>query len=196
MARAFVAVGSNINPAANVQAAVRALAARVQVAAISTVYLTEPENRPDQPPFYNCVVEINAAISPRSLKFRVLRRIEAELGRERTADKYAPRTIDLDLILYDDVVLKTPGLVLPDPDIARRAFLAVPLSELAPDLVPAGTRTTVGELAARLRAVGLRPLRAYTRRLRSLLAGRQTDVHHHGQRSLRRARPTRRVAGN
>ena len=104
MARAFVAIGSNIDAAANVRAAVRALALRMPVVAISTVYRTEPEERPEQPPFYNCVVEINAEIAPLELKFQVLRPIEEALERRRTSDKYAPRTIDLDLILYDDLV--------------------------------------------------------------------------------------------
>lgn len=166
MARAFVAVGSNINPAVNVRAAIRALALQVQVIAISTIYRTEPEGRPEQSPFYNCVVEIKTDRSPQTLKFQLLRGIEAGLGRRRTSDKDAPRTLDLDLILYDDLVLNTNGLVLPDPDIARRPFLAVPLSELAPDLVLAGTLTPIAELVASLPRVKLRPLRAYTARLR------------------------------
>ncbi len=166
MARAFVAVGSNINPARNVRAAIRALAERVRVAAISTVYRTEPECRPGQPPFYNCVIEIETGLSPRTFKFQLLRGIEAALGRQRTADKDAPRTIDLDLLLYDDLVLNTSGLVLPDPDIARRPFLAIPLSELSPGLVLPGTLAPVAELAANMPPTGMRPRIAYTARLR------------------------------
>lgn len=166
MARAFVAVGSNINPARNVRAAIRALAVRLRVVAISTVYRTEPEGRPGQPPFYNCVIEINTGLSPQRLKFQILRGIEAARGRQRTADKDAPRIIDLDLLLYDDLVLNTGGLVLPDPDIARRPFLAVPLSELSPGLVLPGTLAPVAELAARLPSSGMRPRKAFTARLR------------------------------
>ena len=176
MVRAFVAVGSNINPAVNVRAAIRALASEAQVTAISTVYLSEPESRPDQSPFYNGVVEIKTGLSPQALKFQVLRGIEARLGRQRTPDKEAARTIDLDLILYDDLVLKTSGLVLPDPDIARRPFLAVPLSELAPDLVLAGTQASVAELVTGLPPVRLRPLRAYTARLRRDLLARRAGA--------------------
>jgi len=167
MARAFVAVGSNIKPAANVRAALRAIALHAPIIAISTVYRTEPEGRPGQPSFYNCVVEIRTKMRPQELKSRVLRRIEADLGRRRTADKFAPRTIDLDLILYDDLVLDTGELVLPDPLIARRPFLAVPLSELAPDLKLPGTASTMAKLAAKLPLDKMRPLAAYTRRLRS-----------------------------
>jgi 7,8-dihydro-6-hydroxymethylpterin-pyrophosphokinase len=69
------------------------------------------------------------------LKFEVLRRIEAALGRRRGPDKYAPRPIDLDLLLYGDSVVEEPDLVLPDPDLRTRPFLAAALQELAPGLI-------------------------------------------------------------
>lgn len=171
MTRAFVAVGSNIKPSLNVRAALRALALRAPIVAISTVYRTEPEGRPGQPSFYNCVVEIRTEMRPQKLKSQVLRRIEADLGRRRTADKYAPRTIDLDLILYGNLVMDTRELVLPDPQIARRPFLAVPMSELAPDLKLPGTTAKMAELAAKLPVDGMRPLAAYTGRLRTEING-------------------------
>ena len=186
LARAFVAVGSNIDPAVNVRAAIRALALQVQVTGVSTIYRTEPERRPDQAPFYNGVVEIQTRLSPRSLKFQVLRGIEAALGRQRTSDKDAPRTIDLDLIVYDDLVLNTGGLVLPDPDIARRPFLAVPLRELAPDLAPAETVRPAGAWSARLPGVRLRPLRAYTARLRRDIRGGNGPAPRSGNAGLKR----------
>jgi len=158
MAQAFVAVGSNINPEVNVRAAVRVLAERVHVVAVSTVYRTEPEGPPGQPPFYNCVIEVTTDIPPHEFKFEVLRPIESELGRKRTSDKYAPRTIDLDLILYNDLVLNTDGLVLPDPDIRNRPFFTVPLAELAPDLTLPGTNVRIAELAAALRTGKMQPV--------------------------------------
>lgn len=85
MARAFVAFGSNINPAVNVSAALHALALRVCVIDVSTVYCTEPHGRSEQPPFYNCVVEIQTEMPAQELKSRVLRRIEDDLGRQRTS---------------------------------------------------------------------------------------------------------------
>ncbi len=166
MPRAFVALGSNIDPEENIRAAVIALARHVRIAAISTVYLTGPEGRPGQPPFYNAVVEIETDRSPEELKFQVLRRIEADLGRERTADTYAPRTIDLDLVLHGDLVPHADGLELPDPRIADRPFLAIPLSELAPDLELPGTGLRMEDLAARLPRDGMQPLPEYTARLR------------------------------
>jgi len=148
MARAFVAIGSNINAAENVRAAIAALAMRLPLSGISTVYCTEPLERSEQPAFYNCVVEVDAAISPRDLKFRVLRPIEEALGRRRSSDKHAPRTIDLDLILYDDLILNDKDLIVPDPEIAGRFFLAVPLAELDPDLVIPGTGVRISAIAA------------------------------------------------
>ena len=165
-ARAFISGGSNISPEENVRAALLALARQEQIVAVSTIYRTEPEGRPDQPDFYNCVVEIKTDKTPEALKYQVLRRIEAGLGRQRTSDKFAPRTIDLDLMLYDDLVLDTDSLVLPDPEIASRAFLAVGLSELAPDLTLPGTNSRVAELAACLPHGNMHPLEDYTAQIR------------------------------
>ncbi|MBZ5497857.1 MAG: 2-amino-4-hydroxy-6-hydroxymethyldihydropteridine diphosphokinase [Acidobacteriia bacterium] len=164
--RAFIAVGSNIRPEENVRTALLALARQEQIVAVSTIYRTEPEGRPDQPDFYNCVVEIKTDKTPEALKYQVLRRIEAGLGRQRTSDKFAPRTIDLDLMLYDDLVLDTDSLVLPDPEIASRAFLAACLSELAPDMTLPGTTSWVTELAARLPQDHMHPLEDYTAQIR------------------------------
>jgi 2-amino-4-hydroxy-6-hydroxymethyldihydropteridine diphosphokinase len=166
MARAFVAVGSNIDPAGNVRNAVRLLARHTRIVAVSTVYLTEPEARPDQPPFYNCVVAIDTDLDPITLKYEVLRCIESDLGRKRTSDKHAPRTIDLDLILYDDLVLQAGDLVIPDPELAKRAFLTLPLNELAPDLMIPGTSSKVSELAMGRFSDGMLPLEDYTARLK------------------------------
>ena len=166
-ARAFIGMGSNICPEENVRAALLALARQEQIVAISTIYRTEPEGRPDQPDFYNCVVEIQTEKTPEVLKYEVLRRIEDGLGRQRTSDKFAPRTIDLDLMLYDDLVLNTHNLVLPDPEIASRSFLAAGLSELAPELTLPGTGSRVAELAACLPHGNMHPLEDYTARIKS-----------------------------
>jgi 2-amino-4-hydroxy-6-hydroxymethyldihydropteridine diphosphokinase len=169
MARAFIGIGSNIEPAENVRAAIRVLARQARLVGISMVYLTEALGRPDQPPYYNCVVEIETDAPPAEIKFGMLRDIENQLGRKRTQDKYAARTIDLDLIVYGDLVLDTEGIKLPDPDIPERPFLAVPLAELAPDMVLAGYGLHVGEIAARLPQDGMKPLPDYARLLRGEL---------------------------
>jgi 2-amino-4-hydroxy-6-hydroxymethyldihydropteridine diphosphokinase len=165
MTRAFVGVGSNINPEENVREALRLLARHVRVVAVSTVYATAAIGRPRQPPFHNCVVEIETTIPPPELKRRVLHDIERELGRVRTADKYAPRTIDLDLLIYGDVVSAGDPL-LPDPDIERRPFLAAGLAEVAPELRLPGSGRPISEIAAELSDGDLRALPEYTDMLR------------------------------
>jgi 2-amino-4-hydroxy-6-hydroxymethyldihydropteridine diphosphokinase len=169
VAHAFVSVGSNVNPAVNVRRAIRRLALHVHIVAVSTVYCTEPEGRPEQPHFYNCVVQIETGAPPVDLKYQVLRRIEAELGRKRSQDKYAPRTIDLDLILYDDLVIETGDLRLPDPQILRRPFLAIPLCELAPGLTLPGLNVRIDQVAAVLPEAGMMPLEDYTHLLKKEL---------------------------
>jgi 2-amino-4-hydroxy-6-hydroxymethyldihydropteridine diphosphokinase len=166
MARAFISIGSNIDPETNVKEALRRLGSSARIKAISTVYRTEPVGPPDQPPFYNCVVELETELAPRELKFRLLRRIESELGRTRGSDKFAARTIDLDLILYDELVMTAEDLTLPDPDILARPFLAVPLHELAPGLVLPGSGVRISEKIPALPRTGMKPLVNYTERIR------------------------------
>jgi 2-amino-4-hydroxy-6-hydroxymethyldihydropteridine diphosphokinase len=165
MARAFVGVGSNIDPAENVKKALLLLAQEMRVAGVSTVYETEPEGRHEQPRYCNCVVEIDTEAPPAELK-RALREIEERLGRVRTADRYASRTIDLDVLAYDELTLQTPDLTLPDPDIATRAYLAAGLAELAPALALPGIDLTAAELAKKLPKRGMRALDEYTAALR------------------------------
>jgi len=131
---AFVSVGANIDPERNVVEALRLLGRSVRITGVSTFYRTKAVGRPEQQDFLNGVWTVATNLSPRSLKFDVLRDIERRLGRIRTADKYAARTIDLDVILHGDAVIDEPDLHIPDPDIRTRAFVALPLLELAPDL--------------------------------------------------------------
>jgi dihydroneopterin aldolase/2-amino-4-hydroxy-6-hydroxymethyldihydropteridine diphosphokinase len=166
MARAFVSVGSNIDPEDNVRKAVRLLGAQTRIRAISTVYLTEPMGRPGQPSYYNCVLEIETGTPPLDLKRTVLRHIEDSLGRTRKNDKFAPRTIDLDLILYDDITIEGEELTLPDPDILQRPFLAISLYELAPDLVLPGSGACIADITAGILQQTMKPLESYTNMLR------------------------------
>lgn len=166
MARAFIAVGSNIDPAGNVRKAVGLLARQGRLTGISMVYRTAPLGRPEQPHYYNCVVEIETGMAPVELRQNLLRPIEDALGRIRTADKFAPRTIDLDLIVYGDLALDTEDIQLPDPQILTRPFLALPLFELAPDLVLAGLNISIREATAMISREGMVPLADYTELLR------------------------------
>lgn len=166
MVRAFISLGSNIDPDANVRRAIGQLAARMRVVGISMVYLTEALGRPEQDPYYNCVVEVRTSLPPHEIKRAILRPIEAALGRVRTADKYAARTIDMDLIIYGDLALDEEGMRLPDPEIMERPFLAYPLRELAPGWVLAGSKRPIEEVALALPADGMRRLPGYASQLR------------------------------
>lgn len=162
----YISVGSNIDPEANVFAALELLNREAPLMRISTFYLTEPIDRPEQPPFYNGVVEVDTALEPHPLKFSMLRRIEAELGRNRTGDRFAARCIDLDILLHGNRVIHEEGMEIPDQEIIRRPFLAVPLFELAPDAVLPGSNRSIREVAAGFGEHGMKPLEDYTNRLR------------------------------
>jgi 2-amino-4-hydroxy-6-hydroxymethyldihydropteridine diphosphokinase len=164
MSVAFVAVGSNIKPAENCLAALRQLAGLVRLVGLSTVYLTEPEGRPEQPRYYNCVVVLETDLPPGQLKHEVLRKIEADLGRVRTADRFAARTIDLDLIAYDGVCPETADLTLPDPVILRRPWLAAGLKELTSELRLPVSILGLAPAAAVLPGGQMQPLDDYTQR--------------------------------
>ena len=126
---AFVSVGSNIEPQDNVSGALNLLLLHVTVTGTSTFCSTTPVGPPGQPEFVNGVWQIHTSLSPWQLTSQVLHPIESQLGRVRSPDKFAPRPIDLDLILYNDLVLKQDDVELPHPDISR-PFVWVPILEL------------------------------------------------------------------
>jgi 2-amino-4-hydroxy-6-hydroxymethyldihydropteridine diphosphokinase len=166
---AFIALGSNIEPGTNLARAVELLAQRLALRGVSRVYQSEAVGAPAAPPFLNAAALVETDLPPARLKREVLRGIEAELGRVRTADRNAPRTIDLDLVLYGDLVLDDPeaALVLPDPEIATRAYLALPLADLAPATRHPTRDEPLAAIAARLGGTpGIRVTEALTRRLR------------------------------
>lgn len=147
--RAFVALGANLeDPAAQVRAALEALAALsgVRLIRASSLYRTAPVGVTGQPDYINAVAEVSTDLPPREL-LAALFRIEEQFGRERHY-RYAPRTLDLDLLLHDDLVLHTPDLTLPHPRLHLRAFVLVPLAEIAPDLRLPGRGTVAAWLPA------------------------------------------------
>lgn len=149
--RAFVALGANLDdPAAQVRAAAQALAAlpETRLLALSSLYRTAPVGVAGQPDFINAVAGLATALAPHDL-LAALFAIEAEFGRRRDFH-HAPRTLDLDLLLYDDAVIDSPALRLPHPRMHLRAFVIVPLVEIAPDCRIPGR----GSAAAWLPAVG------------------------------------------
>jgi 2-amino-4-hydroxy-6-hydroxymethyldihydropteridine diphosphokinase len=134
-ARAYVGMGSNLGDrAGNLLVGVRGmLAAGLGVARLSSVYETEPVGVEDtQPAFLNMVAELSAPLPPPAELLRLLLGVEHEAGRRRTRP-LAPRTLDLDLLLYGDRRLETDALTLPHPRLHQRRFVLAPLAELVPD---------------------------------------------------------------
>ncbi|MCR4424579.1 MAG: 2-amino-4-hydroxy-6-hydroxymethyldihydropteridine diphosphokinase [Firmicutes bacterium] len=151
---AYLSLGSNLGDRlGNLAAAVARLGAFGQVWDVETsgVYETEPWGRTDQPKFLNCVVRLSTSLDPFSLLAAVLG-IEQALGRVRTGrveDKWGPRVIDVDILLLGDLVTNTPILTIPHPRMWERAFVLVPLLDLAPEMrSPSGA--TIRELVADL----------------------------------------------
>ncbi len=165
MPRAFIGIGSNINPENSIMKALKILSEHINITRISKFYLTQAIYHPEQPEYYNGIVEVYTNIPPTELKLEVLRKIEAELGRTRSEDKYAPRAIDLDLLIYDDLVIKSDTLTIPDPRITDRPFLAIPLAELASDMLLPGTNQSLREIADRFSNNEMKALDDFTRKL-------------------------------
>lgn len=163
----YVGVGSNIAPEKNIVLALDALRRATTVTGLSTFYWSTALERPAQPRFLNGVVRIETSVAPRHLKFDVLRRIEQDLARVRTDDRHAARTIDLDILLYGREIVSEPDLIIPDPDIALRPFLAVPLLDLDPGLILPGTATRLSSQITPGASSGLEPAPAFTERLRT-----------------------------
>ncbi len=130
MARVYVSIGSNIDRAANIRSSLAALAATFRNLVQSRVYESEAVGFAGDP-FYNLVVAFDADESPQGVA-ELLHRIEDEHGRVRGGDKFAARTLDLDLLLYDDLVLHEGKLSLPRDEIERYAFVLLPLAEIDP----------------------------------------------------------------
>ena len=149
--RVVLALGGNVgDKVASLRRALRALAREggIELAAVSRFYRTAPWGKTDQDWFVNACALGRTSFTPEALLERI-KALEVELGRA-PAERWGPRVIDIDLIAYGDIALKTERLTLPHPELFNRAFVLVPLAEIAPDLMIDGVK--VGEAAARLRA--------------------------------------------
>jgi 2-amino-4-hydroxy-6-hydroxymethyldihydropteridine diphosphokinase len=141
MPAAYISLGSNIEPERNLPLALPALGRIGNLRQVSQVYESEAVGPSGQPAFLNAAVRIDVEEDEEQLLAR-LRAVEAELGRVRTGDKFAPRTIDLDLVAMEHYL---------DPDVATRAYLAVTLAEIAPQLRVGRDGEPIGSVAERLR---------------------------------------------
>lgn len=157
--RVLLALGSNVAPESHLPWAVDELADLGVVGARSRVWESAPVGYADQPRFLNAAVRLETSLAPRELR-AALRRLEARLGRVRDPEnRNGPRTIDLDIALYEEFVpeMDERSDVAPDPELSRRSFLATPLAELAPRLVVPELGKSLEELARELGAADLSP---------------------------------------
>jgi 2-amino-4-hydroxy-6-hydroxymethyldihydropteridine diphosphokinase len=156
MPLAFIGLGANLAgpagpPESTLCRAVQRLQESGRVTCRSSLYSTEPVGLADQPRFVNAVIALETALSPRDLLDALLA-VEREFGRDRSASvPNGPRSLDLDLLLYGDFVLGDTGLEVPHPRIAERAFVLVPLHDIAPNLRDPRSNATVSELVKTLR---------------------------------------------
>lgn len=135
MERVYIALGSNLaDPLHQVQAALTALEAipHSQRVATSSFYRTPPYGPPDQPDYLNAVIALDTELSPEQLLDHT-QRIELEQGRVRKDERWGPRTLDLDILLFGQHSIQTDRLTVPHYDMHRRAFMLLPLNEIAPD---------------------------------------------------------------
>lgn len=142
---AYIALGSNLGDReANIAGAIEAIAQLPDTAVVrcSTIIQTDPVGPEGQGPYLNGVAHIQTSLEPRQLLDQLLA-IEARFGRYRAGEqRWGPRTLDLDVLIYADRIIDEPGLSIPHPRLHERAFVLIPLSEIAPDITIPGRKET------------------------------------------------------
>jgi len=146
MSRAYLSLGSNLGDSvAMLRKALKMLpAAGIRVGRVSSLYKTEPVEFLDQPWFVNCVTEVSTSLPPRAL-LRKLKSVEHGLGRRRGKPK-GPRLIDIDILLYENVTVRSSRLTVPHPRLSERRFVLVPLREIAPKAAHPVSGKTISEM--------------------------------------------------
>jgi 2-amino-4-hydroxy-6-hydroxymethyldihydropteridine diphosphokinase len=157
MNQVVIALGSNIEKERNLPRAVDLLREMCEVTAVSPIYETEPVGLLNQPNFWNTAVLLQTDLSASQIKQQIIGSIETQLKRVRQADKNAPRTIDADIVLFNDAVFEYDGgdgrsRPIPDPDLVKFPHVAIPVADLLPDFPHPQTGEPLGELAKRLLA--------------------------------------------
>src|SRR5262245_3043854 len=157
--RALLALGGNLgDPRGTLARAIAKLCENgdVRLLARSSDYLTPPWGVEDQPPFVNLCIAVDTTLNPQALLARA-QAVERAFGRDRAGEqRWGPRTLDIDVLTYDELVLCDPKLTLPHPRLFERAFVLVPLAEIVPELSIAGIR--VRDALARLDTTGIKKL--------------------------------------
>lgn len=151
----YLALGTNLGDRlANLRLALDALPPQVRVVSCSHVYETPAWGYEDQPAFLNMALKCETELAPAAL-LAYVKQLEADLGRKPNF-RWGPRLIDIDILLYDDLVLDTPKLSIPHAQLQERAFVLVPLADLAPELVHPRLGKTVRQLLAEVDVSGIR----------------------------------------
>lgn len=144
---AYLSLGSNIEPESNLSAALRLLACYTDLLAVSSVWETKPVGLIDQANFLNAAAIVATELPADQLKQQVLLKIESRLGRQRQANKNAPRPIDIDIMFFNRQIFTLAERRIPDPEVLERPFVAIPLAEIAPDYVHPETGQNLREIA-------------------------------------------------
>ena len=159
---AYISLGSNLGDREkNLNEALKRLAEIAKIVKISSLYETDPWGYSPQPKFLNQAVEIQTDLSPKEL-LNFLKGIEEAMGRTKTF-RYGPRNIDLDILFYDDLVCASESLIVPHPDLPQRAFVLIPLNEIAPHYSHPSLKKTIADLAGELDSSGVHKFHSPTK---------------------------------
>jgi 2-amino-4-hydroxy-6-hydroxymethyldihydropteridine diphosphokinase len=154
LSQIFIALGSNLgNRTSNLKRAIADLPPVIQVLTQSPIYETEPWGYTEQPRFLNQIVEGETQLSPYDL-LKYIKKAEVRLGR-KPEFRYGPRIIDIDILFYDHLIFEYPGLKIPHPRLHERAFVLVPLADIAPDFIHPVYQLTIAVLLARVDKTGV-----------------------------------------